>query len=288
MLTAGAERVLAAIAIIGAAALAGAGCAALRGESVGGAAWGYAGVAGPERWGELSDEYALCALGTAQSPVNITDYAASDGDPLEFGYRPDAERVSNVGTFARVNYRGESRLRAGGAEYGLHDAHIHYPSEHALDGRLSAAEMHLVHMGEGGEIAVVGLMFDVGDDANPFIENLLGALPAAGEEAELTDGATADGAAVAGLNVAATLPKARGYYAYTGSLTTPPCSEGVRWFVMAEIGAMSQAQLDSLKRLTGGDANNRPLQPLNGRPIAAIGCCCGAGTLRQCADDDAL
>lgn len=221
--------------------------------------WGYAGEGAPENWARLSDEYRLCGEGVEQSPVDITGYVEGEGPAVSFLYRTDARRVANTGTFVRVEYGGESRLRLDGDEYRLDHLHLHYPAEHHIDGESFALEMHLVHVRASGEVAVVGVLYRTGA-ANPAIQAIIDAAPRPNEARD----------ALPALSAAAFLPQTLGYYAYMGSLTTPPCSESVRWLVMSETGEVSRAQVATMASMTGGGANNRPLQPLGNRSITVV------------------
>ena len=134
----------------------------------------------------------------------------------------------------------------------------HSPGEHQLDGEAFAAELHLVHQDDAGGLAVVGLLFRLGAPG-ALIQSLLDAAPGIGQSVELTDGPAA----------ADYIPDGPDYYGYNGSLTTPPCTEGVRWFVMQSVGTVSQRQVEQLQELTHGP-NNRPVQPIGNRSIVAV------------------
>lgn len=221
--------------------------------------WSYAGEGAPENWASLSDEYRLCGEGVEQSPVDITGYIDGEEPAVSFLYRTDARRVANTGSFLRVEYGGESRLQVDDDEYRLDHLHLHYPSEHRIDGESFALETHLVHVRASGEVAVVGVLYRTGA-ANPAIQAIIDAAPRPNEA----------GDASPALGAAAFLPQTLGHYAYMGSLTTPPCSESVRWLVMSETGEVSRAQAETLASMTGGGANNRPLQPLGNRSITVV------------------
>lgn len=232
--------------------------------------WGYAGEGAPGNWAKLSDEYRLCGEGVEQSPVDVTGYVKGDGPTVSFLYRTDALRVANTGSFVRVEYRGESRLQVDDDEYRLDHLHLHYPGEHRIDGEPFAMEMHLVHMRASGEVAVVGVLYRMGV-ANPAVQAIIGAAPRPNEARDASPA----------LSAAAFLPRTLDYYAYMGSLTTPPCSESVRWLVMSETGEVSRAQVERMASLTGGGANNRPLQPLGNRSITAVSGGGAAGLRRE-------
>ena len=195
-----------------------------------------------------------------QSPVDITGYVSGGEVTLSFEYSGQADSLANTGEVIRVNYEDAGGIVLDGRSYQLAEAHSHNPSEHTIEGERFAFEMHLVHRGAGGRIAVVGVLFREGE-SNAVIQAIIDGAP--GEE-----GATA---AASGLGAADFLPEGRGYYSYIGSLTTPPYTEGVRWQVLAEPLEISADQVTQLAALTGGGTNSRPLQPLNGRQITARG-----------------
>ena len=193
-----------------------------------------------------------------QSPVDIAGYA-TDGTPdLSFAYSGHAESLTNTGEFVKVIYENGGGILLDGHTYRLVEAHTHNPSEHTLNGESFALEMHLVHKRESGEIAVVGILYRLGE-ANPAIQSIIDAAPKQGETIKPTSP----------MRASDYLPASHGYYAYTGSLTTPPYTEGVKWHVMSEIAEVSEEQVTQPAALTGGGTNNRTIQPLNGREITA-------------------
>ena len=220
--------------------------------------WGYSGSGGPEAWASLSEDYAMCD-GRQQSPVDLTGYTLGGRSPLVFSYGTPAGAVRNDGAFVHVDYPGGNSLVSDGRSYDLKSAHVHAPSEHAVDGEMFAAEMHLVHADAEGGIAVVGLLLADGEPSPP-VQVMLDAAPAAGET-------TRDGVVI---DPGAHVPDDPSYFRYDGSKTTPPCDEDVAWHVMREIRTISVEQVDGLQAL-GGGPTNRPLQPANGRMITLEG-----------------
>lgn len=221
--------------------------------------WGYEGEAGPERWGDLNRSYALCKLGQAQSPIDIANVEAANLAALTFDYQPATPSIVNNGHTVQVNFPAGSTLRVGNDEYQLLQFHFHTPSEHTVNGQHSAMELHLVHRHTSSALAVVGVFLIVGE-ANPTLEPLWGQLPSyAGGERPLS----------IIVNPTDLLPPSRRTYRYAGSLTTPPCSEGVLWLVMQQPVAISQMQLDKFRTIF--PANSRPTQPLNGRRVLTEG-----------------
>lgn len=196
-----------------------------------------------------------------QSPVNIAGYADGGAPVVEFAYGGSADNIVNDGDFVRVKYANGGGIRIDGREYELIEMHAHNPSEHTIDGESFDLETHLVHKRASGEIAVVGILYRLGEP-NLVMRRIIEAAPAQGE---------ADIAPPAPLQATDYLPTSGGYYAYHGSLTTPPYTEGVQWIVMADALQVSSDQVRQLAALTGGVANNRPTQPLNGRNITTHG-----------------
>ena len=217
--------------------------------------WGYAGEIGPEHWGCLSADYSLCSAGVEQSPVDLVGYVSGGTEPVTFDYTTAAVQARNNGHTVYLDFDPGSGVSVGGRRYELLGVHFHSPGEHLLDGEAFAAELHLVHQDSDGNLAVVGLLFRMGNPSL-LVEDLLGLAPATGVEADIGGGPSA----------AEYVPQDSGYYGYAGSLTTPPCSEGVRWMVMQGIGTVSEDQVEILQSLTHGP-NNRPPQPIGDRRI---------------------
>ena len=217
--------------------------------------WGYDGQGAPEHWAQLSEEYATCADGRQQSPVDIAGYEMGNAKPISFSYGGDAESVRNDGRLVHVDYAAGNTLSVGQRTFTLKSAHFHSPSEHLIDGASFAAEMHLVHADADGNLAVVGLLFRLGAPS-PVAQEVLDAAPAAHDT--VVEGFT--------LNAWGYLSDELGYYRYDGSKTTPPCDEPVDWYVMREPKSISPEQVDKLLVLSSGP-NNRPVQPIGDRVI---------------------
>lgn len=227
----------------------------IAGQALGDTHWSYEGETGPVAWGSLKAEYHACASGTVQSPIDIRRAEVADLSALELDYRPGPLTIENTGSTAKVQAPEGGTLTVGGDEYRLLQLHFHAPSEEAVAGRRYAADLHFVHADDDGELAVVGVLFEEGA-ANEVIETLWNALPA--EQGSASErGVTFDPASL--------LPADGDYFTYRGSLTTPPCSEGVRWFVMTEPLTISKAQVDAYLEIFGETA--RPIQPANERRI---------------------
>ena len=191
----------------------------------------------------------------SQSPIDVSNPAALDLANLAFHYQPTTVNIINNGHTIQVNYDSGSYIELDGVRYDLTQFHFHAPSEHSVKGVLAAAEVHLVHKAADGKLAVVGLLVEVGAH-NPALDAYWSDLPAtSGPVQQLSTQA----------NAAGMLPAAPLTYRYAGSLTTPPCSEGVAWSVMVQPIQISAEQLATFTRLY--DGNNRPVQPLNGRAL---------------------
>jgi carbonic anhydrase len=218
--------------------------------------WGYSGEAGPESWSKIDPKFAMCALGRNQSPIDLAGLVEADLKPLKLGYRAGASDIVNNGHTIQVDYAPGSTLTVDGRTFELKQFHFHAPSENRIGGKQFPLEAHLVHADKDGNLAVVAVVFREGA-ANPLLGKLWEKMPGKpGEKAVLP----------AGLSVAELLPADRDYYRFNGSLTTPPCSEGVWWLVMKKPASVSKAQVGQFAK-TIGFANNRPVQPVNARPV---------------------
>ena len=221
----------------------------------GNAEWGYEGPGGPEHWASLSEEYAACADGRQQSPIDVAGYEKGDAEAISLSYSGDAAGIANDGRFVRVEYLSGNTLGVGPRSYQLKSVHLHAPSEHQIDGASYAAELHLVHEDARGDLAVVGLLYRLGTPS-PVVQAILDAAPPAGDT--VFD--------VSGINAGEYVPGDLSHYQYDGSKTTPPCDEPVAWYVMRQQETVSQEQVDALLELSGGP-NNRPVQPIGDRVI---------------------
>lgn len=220
--------------------------------------WTYSGSTGPSSWGSLDAEYFAADKGSSQSPIDIQSARAVQArmPALELATAASPLRVLNNGHTVQVNCAPGNSLRFADQQYALQQFHFHSPSEHTLDGQHAAIEMHLVHKSADGHAAVVSVMIHPGA-ANAAFDALWQNLPT--QECEER--------AVAGVSIdpGALLPADRSYYWYDGSLTTPPCTEGVRWFVLATPIEMSGEQIARFREAY--DGNNRPVQPHNARLV---------------------
>ncbi len=217
--------------------------------------WDYGNERGPGQWAELDNAYQACGNGKNQSPVNLHSSLETELPALTFNYKPGAEKVFNNGHTVEADYMPGSQLSLNGNRYTLRQFHFHSPSENTLNGKHFPMEAHLVHSDAAGNLAVVAVMFNVGE-ANPVLSQIWQQPLTNGEVSEMETAVSASGL----------LPAQQDYYRYNGSLTTPPCTEGVRWLVMKQPMTLSEPQLESFKGMLNGP-NNRPVQPLNARQI---------------------
>ncbi len=216
--------------------------------------WSYEGEAGPEHWGELSHDFAACSEGKEQSPIDVPGTATVNPADLTFNYQPTAVNILNNGHTIQVNYDVGSSLEVDGTTYNLLQLHFHATSEHTVGGKYSDMEMHLVHQSADGGYAVVGVMINRGAE-NAAFAPVWNNLPAEEAEAQTVGGAS--------VNASDLLPADPTYFRYNGSFTTPPCTEGVKWFLMSNPVELSDAQIASFEQIY--DGNFRPVQPFNDR-----------------------
>lgn len=215
--------------------------------------WSYEGEEGPAHWGELSPDFALCANGKKQSPVDLADTTPQDLANIIFHYQASKINIINNGHTIQVNYDPSSFIELDGIRYDLLQFHFHAPSEHSVAGKQAEAELHLVHKNADGDLAVVGILINTGQ-ANSAIQPAWDNLPEQAGPVQSLD---------VQVNAGDLLPAVQTTYRYDGSLTTPPCSEGVKWLVMTEPITFSDEQLAAFTNIFEG--NNRPIQALNGR-----------------------
>jgi len=218
--------------------------------------WDYGETLGPAHWGELKPEYAPCKSGHSQSPIDIRNPQKADLPPIQFDYKPSPLHIIDNGHTVMINYGSGSSMSVGGKKYALKQFHFHRPSEEKINGKGYEMVVHLVHADQEGKLAVVAVLLQKGND-NPVVHELWSDLPKEKEKEEFLDNVQID---VAGL-----LPGNRGYYTFPGSLTTPPCSEGVTWFVLKHPVTISPAEIEQFSRLYRHDA--RPTQPLYDRVV---------------------
>ena len=215
--------------------------------------WGYQGMISPAHWGRLDSEYKKCDKGRKQSPIDISSKRRTMRDDMEFHYKPSRLKMMNDGRTINVNYDQGSKLIIDGHVYYLKGFNFHAPSEHTIDSVATAMEMQLVHRDRNGKVAVVGVLFELGQRDNPFLAKFWNRLPTKGNEIELKSE----------VNVASLFNTIGEKYNYEGSLTTPPCTEDVDWYIVKKKERLSKSQLAKFVALIG--LNARPTQELNRR-----------------------
>jgi carbonic anhydrase len=218
--------------------------------------WSYSGAHGPAHWGTDDPASATCSTGTRQSPIDIETAASADLPPINFAYRAFPLTVTDTHHTFQVNVpQGSGGITVGGDHYELVQFHFHRPSEEVVHGKHQAMVAHLVHKNDKGELAVVAVLIREGG-ANEFLKPIFDNFPPEGTESKVA-GTSAD--------LMQLLPPKHGYYSFEGSLTTPPCSEHVHWFVLKQpVQASAQQVAQFAARYPH---NARPTQPLNARNV---------------------
>ena len=237
-----------------------------RGENQGGHAkaakgrhgWGYSGNNGPDAWSDLSQDFAACAAGTMQSPIDISQGGtlSAAAPEIVFHYELTPLRILNNGHTIQVNFDPGSHIVLDGRRFDLAQFHFHTPSEHSVEGKRFPMEAHLVHVGAGGELAVLGILFNEGAD-NLALRETWAMMPEHEGPEESAPEIT--------LNARELLPDETAYFRYMGSLTMPPCSEGVNWHVFTQPVEASHSQIARFVDVIG--ANARPIQAQNSRLV---------------------
>jgi carbonic anhydrase len=220
--------------------------------------WAYEGDTGPQAWGNLKPEFNVCAIGKRQSPINIEDGSTLQGpaEPIQFNYQPSNASVVNNGHTIQVDVQGDGAITVRGSSYRLLQFHFHTPSEEQINFKRFPMVAHLVHKNNEGQLAVVAVMLQEGE-ANPMIDKIWTYMPLdSGDRVRMPQGL---------LDVNELLPRDQRYYQFMGSLTTPPCTEGVLWMVLKQPITISKTQYKLFTQLYPNNA--RPVQPVNGRPV---------------------
>jgi carbonic anhydrase len=218
--------------------------------------WAYTGEGSPAHWGTLNPEYAACSQGHAQSPIDIANAQLADLPALKLDYTPSPLNIIDNGHSVQVNVAPGSVLTVGDKTYALKQFHFHHPSEEHVAGKTFPLVAHLVHQDSEGHLAVVAVLFEQGK-ANALIDSLWQHIP--------TEKGSAVSLPAVTVRLQDMLPAQLGYFTYPGSLTTPPCTEGVTWYVLMSHATVSAQQIATFAKLYPSDA--RPIQPSNGRVV---------------------
>ena len=221
--------------------------------------WGYSADVGPKHWSMLNEKFHMCSEGQQQSPINIVESKGKDIElpKLEINYAKGAKSVINNGHTVQVNVKDGDTLNINGEAYTLKQFHFHTPSENHINGKSFPLEAHFVHATKDGKLAVIAVMFKEGT-ANPTLNKIISKFPLEkNKETKLEFSKDY-------LDVI--MPSHRDYYHFMGSLTTPPCTEHVNWFVIKEPQTATKEQISAIHKEIGMN-DNRPVQPLNDRVI---------------------
>lgn len=241
--------------VLAAAFVIGLSLAAFNANAGSGGHWGYEGEHGPEHWGHMSGEYKACAEGKTQSPIDLSNAAAEELADIKFDYKPSKLNIVNNGHTVQVNYDNGSSISVNGSQYNLVQFHFHTPSEHTVEGKSYGNEMHLVHKNDKGELAVVGVLVEKGQE-NAAYKAIWSNLPKKANEKK---------SAAVDISASELLPQDKDYFTYSGSLTTPPCTENVRWIVLKSPIQMSEGQISEIQKIM--HKNNRPVQKMHDRAL---------------------
>jgi carbonic anhydrase len=221
--------------------------------------WSYEGPIGPEHWGDLDPDYAVCKTGKEQSPIDIRNAKKASLPALRFEYKNGPLKIINNGyTAVRVDYApgNGNFLIVGDTRYELTQFHFHHPSEETIGGKSFDMVIHLMHRGGDGKVAGVAVLLKAGS-SNATIQKLWEHMPQTAGKAEEITGV--------GINPEGLMPRDTSYYRYLGSGTAPPCTEGVTWFVLKTLMEVSPKEINAFAKLYPHDV--RPVQPLNGRIV---------------------
>jgi carbonic anhydrase len=222
--------------------------------------WGYEGNDGADHWGDLDSSFSECKLGKQQSPIDIptSEVEKANLPAIDFDYKTSAGEILNNGYTIQINLAKAGSVEVPSGEYQLLQFHFHTPSEEKINGKSFPLVAHLVHKNDEGKLAVVAILFEEGKE-NIALKNIFKKLPAKERKEKLKDD----------FDISKLLPANLAYYTFNGSLTTPPCSEGVAWHVLKTPVSISKSQINMFKKIF--KMNARPVQPLNGRKIQEVG-----------------
>ena len=217
--------------------------------------WGYQDHNGPACWASLDIKFACCGNGVEQSPIDFVDWQVEELPPVRFDYGPASASVENTGHSIEVKPETEHGITLVDKQFRLIQFHFHHRSEHLFGGRQYPMELHLVHATEAGHLAVVGVAIVEGDECDalaPVWTNMPETADGPRELDEMVD-------------LRRLVPDTGVFFRYQGSLTTPPCTEGVRWLIARETIDLSADQIAKFARLFPN--NFRPVQPLGDRTV---------------------
>jgi carbonic anhydrase len=215
--------------------------------------WSYEGAHGPDHWGDLDPADRVCSIGSQQSPIAIDASIEARLPPLEIAWAERPDTIVNNGHTIQLAFAEGGALKVGSETYKLVQFHFHHPSEHLIDDKHSAMEAHFVHRNAAGSLGVIGVLMTAGK-TNPAFAKIAATMPQTAGEPVKAD---------PGIDPKGLLPGKLGYYAYSGSLTTPPCSETVEWMLLAEPIEVAEGDIAAFAKLY--PMNARPAQKLDRR-----------------------
>ncbi len=217
--------------------------------------WGYEGHGGADHWSELDKAFEVCKIGKTQSPIDIVTAQVESvaGAPIKPAYKSSPAKLANNGHTIVVHLADGGSVTVPSGTYKAVQFHFHAPSEEKIDGKSFPMVAHIVHSNDAGKLAVIAVLFNEGAE-NAALKEIFSALPAKEGEQPIKP-----------FDTTALLPATLPYFAFEGSLTTPPCSEGVAWQVLKTPSTMSAAQIEAFRKIF--PMNARPVQPLNGRKV---------------------
>ena len=220
--------------------------------------WGYTGANGPQAWASLKPEFAICATGKRQSPINIDDSITLRGpaEAIGFDYNTSSATVVNNGHTIQIDVTGDNGILVRGTRYQLLQLHFRHPSEERINHRSFPMAAHLVHKDYLGRLAVVAVLLETGE-ANTAINKFWTYMPLGPGDRVAMPPASVD--------LKQMLPKDQRYYQFMGSLTTPPCTEDVLWMILKQPVTLSHEQIRMFAQQF--PSNARPVQPINGRVV---------------------
>jgi carbonic anhydrase len=230
-------------------------------RSAGADEWGYRGEHGPQHWGKLKPEFQACSSGTKQTPIDLRAPATGTANTVKREYQAMPLALIHNGHTVQVNAAPGSGVTLDGARFELLQFHFHHPSEHTRSGEFATLEAHFVHRNAAGQLAVLGVFLETDGKTHAALEPIWAALPDRAGPERGVPGVTIEPERL--------FPAGHSHFRYDGSLTTPPCSEGVSWVIYAEPVEISRAQATRFVKLF--PLNARPVQPLNGRALLIAG-----------------
>ena len=218
--------------------------------------WGYTGQISPQHWSELDAKNVLCGISKNQSPIDLTNFVEAKLGGLQFDYKTFGNQIVNNGHSVQIDYQPGSTLTINNRNYELKQFHFHTPSENRINGKSFPLEAHFVHADKDGNLAVLAVMYEEGTE-NPIIDQLWRKMPEhAGDKQAIAE-------KVSALEL---LPTSKDYYEFSGSLTTPPCTEGVLWLVLKQPLTVSKQQVEKFAKVMQ-HPNNRPIQMVGARAV---------------------